>query len=131
MRFSRRNFIKTGGLAIAGVLGFTEFARGQKRRGDALSAYGADFFNNYLDTEFTLYSEAAETTAVLVAVKETVSRRRKSTAECFTLSFQIPTEAAQATYTVFHPQMRVFDLFLVPGASEEGEHLLNAVINRI
>ena len=146
MKFSRRHFIKLGGATAAGVLGFGSFAFGQKKSffanglpdgmlADPLFGYTADEFKKHLGTGFTLMTENAAITAVLTAVKSSVVSRNKSArnrrAECFTLSFQLPSDAPQATYTVFHPQLGTFDLFLVPGRSDKTESLLHAVINRV
>ena len=80
-------------------------------------------------------TESAVVTAVLTAVKSSVVSRNQTTrnrgAECFTLSFKLPSDALQATYTVFHPQLGTFNLFLVPGKSDQADSLLHAVINRI
>ena len=145
MKFSRRHFIKLGG-AAAGILGFGSFAFGQKKSffadelsaqmlADPLFGYGAEEFKKYLDTGFSLMTEGATITAVLAAVKSSEVRRnqnfRNRRAECFTLSFNLPSDAPQATYKVFHPNLGSFDLFLVPGKSDESASLLHAVVNRI
>jgi len=146
MKFSRRHFIKLGGAAAAGILGFGSFAFGQKKSffadrlpdgmlADPLFGYTADEFKKHLGTGFTLMTENAAITAVLTAVISSAVSRNKTArnrrAECFTLSFQLPSDAPQSTYTVFHPQLGTFDLFLVPGRSDKTESLLHAVINRV
>ena len=145
MKFSRRHFIKLGGATAAGTLGFGNLAIGQKNflfadrlphslLTDPLFNYTADEFRKYLGTEFYLMCPGATDTAVLTAVKSSVSRNknaRNKRAECFTLSFHLPSDAPQATYTVIHPHLGTFDLLLVPGKNDKAESLLHAVINRI
>lgn len=146
MKFSRRHFIKLGGATAATIFGFGSFTFGQKKSvtagdfpaemfADPLYGHGADDFRKYLGTDFTLMTEGAMISAALVAVNSSVIRRNKNNrnikAECFTLSFRLPSDAPQATYTVFHPNLGNFDLFLVPGKSDKAESLLHAVINRI
>lgn len=146
MKFSRRHFIKLGGATAAGIFGFGSFTFGQKISvsandlpaemfADPLYGHGADDFRKYLGTEFSLLTEGEMITAVLADVKSSVVRRnhnfRNRRAECFTLSFNLPSDMPQATYTIFHPNLGNFDLFLVPGKSDEADSLLHAVINRI
>lgn len=146
MKFSRRHFITLGGATAAGILGFGSFAVGQKKfffaddlpaemLADPLFGYTANDFRQYLGTEFSLMTESGAVTAVLTSVKSSVVSRNKTArnkkAECFTLSFDLPSDAPQATYTVFHPRLGTFDLFLVPGRSNTAESRLHAVVNRI
>ena len=145
MEFSRRHFIKLGASA-AGVAGFGSFAFGQEKSflnddlrsallADPLFGYTAKDFRKHLGTKFTIMTESAAQTAVLVDVKSSEASKDESAsnkkAECFTLSFQTPSKESQATYTIFHPRLGTFNLFLVPGQSNKAESLLHAVVNRI
>ncbi|MDQ3130916.1 MAG: twin-arginine translocation signal domain-containing protein [Acidobacteriota bacterium] len=146
MKFSRRHFIKLGGATAAAIFGFGSFTFGQKNSvtgddfpaemfADPLYGHGADNFRKYLGTEFSLMTKSETITAVLADVKSSVVGKNKKfgnkRAECFTLSFNLPSDAPQATYKVLHPNLGNFDLFLVPGKSDEADSLLHAVINRI
>lgn len=144
MKFSRRHFIKMGGATGAGILGFGNFAFGREKSffADKLPAeilavplYNANDFRQSLGTNFSLTTQSVVINAVLIAIKSSATSRNKTAqnkkAECFTLTFQLPSDAPQATYTVFHPRFETFDLFLVPGQSGKAESLLHAVINRI
>lgn len=146
MKFSRRNFIKLGSATALGTLGLGNSAFGQKNSffadrlsvnslANPLSKYTADEFRKYLGAKFYLESPGATDTAKLTAVKSsTVSKNvtaRNKKAECFTLTFQLPSDAPQAIYTVSHPRLGTFDLLLVPGKNEKAESLLHAVVNRI
>jgi len=146
MKFSRRNFIRLGGATAVGALGFGSFAFGQKKfffaaqlpdgmLTDPLFGYTADDFRQYLGTKFSLTTEGAAVTAVLTAVKSSVvsgnKTARNKKAECFMLSFHLPSDVLQATYTVSHWRFGTFDLFLVPGKSDKAESLLHAVVNRV
>ena len=74
---------------------------------DPLLGYTANDFRQHLGTEFSLTTESGAATAVLTAVNSSVvagnKNARNKRAECFTLSFQLPSNALQATYTVLHP----------------------------
>jgi hypothetical protein len=144
MKFSRRHFIKLGGATAVGTLGFGKFAFGQKHSffadqlpdgmlADPLFGYTANDFRQHLGTDFSLTTESGTVTAVLTAVKSSVvagnKTARNKRAECFMLSFRLSSNALQATYTVFHPRLGTFDLFLVPGKNNQAESLLHAVIN--
>ena len=146
MKFSRRNFIKLGGASMVAVLGCGGAAFGRKKSffagnfpsetaADRLFGYSANDFRKYLGTKFSLKNGSAAFTVVLAAVKSSVipanTANQNIGAECFTLSFDLPSNAPQATYTVFHPNLGTFDLFLVPGKTNESRSLLHAVINRI
>ena len=112
MKFSRRHFIKLGGATAAGILGFGSFAFGQKKSffaddlsskalADPVFGHSADDFKKHLGTKFSLKTESAAITAVLVAVKSSATFKnvtaRNKKPECFTLSFHLPSEAPQAT----------------------------------
>ena len=146
MTFSRRHFIKLSGATSAGILGLGSFAFGKKKSffvddlpseiyGDPLFGYTAADFRKYLGTEFSLLTESVPITGVLVAVKSSATSRNGTAqgrnAECFTLSFRLPSDATQATYTVFHPRLGTFNLFSVPGRSSSAKSLLHAVVNRV
>jgi hypothetical protein len=146
MKFSRRHFIKLGGATAMGTLGLGSLAFGQKnsffadRLPDSSLAnpsfnYTADEFRKYLGTKFYLMRPGATDTVKLTAVKSSVVSKnitaRSKRAECFTLTFQLPSNAPQATYTVSHPRLGTFSLLLVPGNNDKAESLLHAVVNRI
>ena len=146
MKFSRRNFIRLGGTTALGSLGLGNLAFGQKNSffadrlpdsslANPLSDYTADEFRKYLGTKFYLKSSGATDAAKLTAVKSsTVSKNvtaRNKKAECFTLTFQLPSDAPQEIYTVSHSRLGTFSLLLVPGKNENAESLLHAVVNRI
>ncbi len=146
MKFSRRNFIKLGGATAMGTLGLGNLAFGQKNSffadqlsvsslANPLSNYTADEFRKHLGTKFYLASSGATDAAKLTAVKSSMVSKnitaRNKKAECFTLTFQLPSNAPQAVYTVSHSRLGTFDLLLVPGKNEKAESLLHAVINRI
>jgi hypothetical protein len=157
MNTSRRNFIKTGTLAavFAGTNLFTVgFCSAQEKSaasgelpekvfGDPLLHLTAANFREYVGTEFSVLTDVGGAVAVLSNVTETqqsvepVRRfgdafRRRTRAENFVLSFRVSaSDFSQATYRLRHPNLGQFDLFLVPGSSENNENLLHAVINRI
>jgi hypothetical protein len=154
MTISRRNFIKIGGVSAALIAGTSlgiEAAVFEKTGdagslnlppevyGDALFSYHANTFRKLVGSEFSLQTKDFATTAVLTAIKENsfVSRRtlkgkQIEPAENFMLLFRVSSpELEQATYTMFHPELGIFSLLLVPAKNDKGENLLNAVINRL
>lgn len=141
MNSTRRDFIKLSGAAAAGILGLSSLGFGQNKSfsdagfADSLFYHNAENFREFIGTEFTLFNENETSAAVLTAVKDFAGGKQKTSrnknASCFTLSFEVETEKPQATYTVFQRRLGTFDLFLVPGKSEKGTHLLHAVFNRI
>jgi len=146
MKFSRRNFIKQGGATMVGILGCGGVVFGRKKSffadnfpsemaADRLFDYSANDFRKHLGTKFSLKTGSAAFTVVLAAVKSSVISaniaNQNIRAECFTLSFDLPSKAPQATYTVFHPNLGTFDLFLVPGKNNKAGALLHAIVNRV
>lgn len=144
MNSSRRAFIKTSGVAAVGIFGLKTTGFGQTKTfstglpnavdADAMFHYDAEIFRQLIGAEFSLPNATdASAKAVLTAVKESKTDKlsRQKSANCFTLSFKTNASQTQETYTVFHPQLGTFDLFLVPGKTEKGGYLLHAVINRI
>lgn len=149
MKFSRRNFIKTGGLTAVGLVGLAispEQIFGANASGafqtDALYSQNEASFRELIGTKFTIYSDNFAADAQLETVKnfsvqpsKKTNRRTafgKSRAECFSLAFILTTENLQQdVYKVFHPAIGHFDLLLVPSVSEKGAPALTAVINRI
>lgn len=142
MKFSRRNFIKLGSATTLGILGFGGVSFGRTKSffaddlpagmfSDPLFGHSADVFKKYIGTSFSMITESVALTVVLSAVKSSVVPGRNRRAECFTLTFNLPSDSPQATYAVFHPNLGNFDLFLVPGKTNEAKSLLHAVVNRI
>ncbi len=140
MKFSRRDFIKLGGAAIAS-LGVPGLVFGQQKPfsvtdlpaealGDPLLNYNSNVFRQHLNSRFTLMTEQEALPAILVAVKD-LNASDPTSGNCFLLSFRTTVQPGQATYKIFHPRLGYFNLFLVPGKNSDGRHLLQAVINRV
>lgn len=151
MKFSRRNFIKTGGLTAVGLVGLAispERIFGADASGafqtDALYSQNEASFRELIGTKFTIYSDDFAADAQLETVKNFSAQSSKkpdqrtafgnSRAECFSLAFVLAAMAEnlrQDVYKIFHPAIGHFDLLLVPSVSEKGATALTAVINRI
>lgn len=158
MNISRRNFIKLSALAGAfAAANPSAFAQTKNQSGalnplpfaiygDPLYALTATDFANFVGAEFSITgASSGAASAVLSNVSvikkasktarrfESGNRFRKTRAENFTLSFEIPAgDFPQSTYQLWHPATGAFDLFLVPGGAIENNcQTLHAVINRI
>ncbi|HEX8198544.1 MAG TPA: twin-arginine translocation signal domain-containing protein [Pyrinomonadaceae bacterium] len=140
MKFSRRDFIKFGGAAIA-ALGTSGLVFAQPNPfsvtdlpsaalGDPLLNYDSKVFRQHLNSRFTLMTEQEALPAVLVGVKD-LNVSNQASRQCFLLSFRTTAQQHQATYKIFHPVLGYFNLFLVPGKNTDGRYLLQAVINRV
>lgn len=140
MSVSRRFFIKAGTLAAiaAGISikpGLVSLAQDLVNPGaDPLANYTRATFVQYLNSIFTLRGpRVVEVT--LMKVEDTLSTQvsRAGGRESFSLFFvggSVPLP--QDTYTVEHPALGSFRLFVVPsGADENGAQGYLAVINRL
>ena len=154
MTISRRKFIKIGSVSaalLAGTsLGIEAAGFGQtvgsggfnlppEVYGDPMFSYQAETFKKLIGSQFSLQTEDFAETVVLTEMAENSFVSRKilpdkqiEPKENFMLSFRVSSaEAEQATYAMFHPELGKFDLLLVPAKNDQGEILLNAVINRL
>lgn len=133
MKYTRRDFIKFGGLAIGFLPGLAGYGFGRTAlTPDTLSLQDSDSFQKLIGSQFTFYRENSATAATLTEVKTDRPARKKDQGECFSLVFELSADDfRQATYQVFHLSLGEFELFSVPGTSGKGTPLLIAVINRI
>ncbi|MEP6900141.1 MAG: hypothetical protein ABJA66_00240 [Actinomycetota bacterium] len=148
MSFSRREFLKHGGISAIGM-GIL-FSNPQKLIGQSLfdkSIVGENLlysltpetFKKYIGNEFTFYTEEAAYQGTLsevivpTAKKQIVSVRRKSkTSTTFFLKFNVQTpNLPQATYKVYEKSLGQFDLLLVPGNPFDDKSVLIATFNRV
>lgn len=135
MSISRRIFLKVGATAAvaAGIkLRPDRVVFGQDT--DPLSNYTMGTFTQYLDSIFTIRgSTTVEVT--LTKVKDTLPENasRAGGRESFVLVFRGGSQQLkQNTYTVEHPALGTFKLFLVPGDRDEnGVQGYVASINRL
>lgn len=137
MPISRRIFIKTASVAAiaAATIGkstLVAFAQGGAT--DPLSYYTQATFTQYINSIFRLHgSRTVE--VMLEKVQDTLSAKESRTGgrESFVLHFRGgDVQLRQDTYTVEHPALGTFALFLVPsGADENGAQSYVATINRL
>jgi hypothetical protein len=151
MSFSRRRFLRAGAFAalFTGIPAKSAlFALGQGiRKGDRanpltplvapfdpLAYYTQSTLMQYLNTVFTLRgSVTADVTLKAVSDSLPANASRQPGRECFVLLFDnSDVFLAQETYSVQHPALGTFKLFLVPaGADENGKQSVVAIINRL
>jgi hypothetical protein len=125
MNFSRRDFVKLGGIAAVASLGFLSSAFGQTTD-DVLIQQTAESFRRRIGTEFYMTSNDVSTVATLTDIKD--FPHKTDNGESFLMEFEIPlTPKKEDIYRVWHPDLGNFDLFLTKG---ENRTLL-ATINRL
>lgn len=137
MPISRRIFIKTASVAAiaAATIGKSTLAiLAQGGASDPLSYYTQATFTQYINSIFRLHgSRTVE--VVLEKVQDTLSPKesRAGGRESFVLHFRGgDVQLRQDTYTVEHPALGTFGLFLVPGgADKNGAQSYVATINRL
>lgn len=135
MSTSRRLFIKAASVAAiaAGIIGKSGLAV-LAQATDPLANYTQATFTQYLNSVFRLHG-GTTVDVTLLEVKDTLPANvaRVGGRESFTLRFVGGSEQlGQDTYTVEHPALGTFKLFLVPGrADENGAKAYVATINRL
>lgn len=136
MSTSRRLFLKAASVAAitAGIIGKSGLAA-LAQATDPLANYTQATFTQYLNSVFRLYHGRTTVEVTLLKVKDTLPANvaRVRGRESFTLRFVGGSEQlSQDTYTVEHPALGTFKLFLVPGGAEEnGAKVYVATINRL
>ena len=128
MNFSRRNFVKLGGIAAIASLGLSNFAFG-KTGSNLLATQTADDFRNLIGTEFYVTSNDLSTVATLVGVKDFPNKPING--ESFSLEFQIPLRSSkEGFYQIQHSDLGNFELFMT--AAKNGKNrVLIATITKI
>src|SRR2546425_279751 len=143
MTTSRRKFLETGVLAALIAVVPLESAFGQNRKKnpddnpddsalqkDPLSNYGKATFKSYLNSVFQLRGVAGVVEVTLLKVDDMPAPKG---GECFSLLFRGGNQALrQDTYTLVHPSLGTFQLFLVPvGTDQNGAQGYLATVNRL
>jgi hypothetical protein len=131
MKYTRRNFIKLGGVALGALPVLSNFGFGRVQT-NAPAWHSAELFEKLIGSEFTIYSGNSAESAILTGVRSYKTPDEKPGGECFSLEFELTSDDyEQNTYEMFHPSPGGFELFLVPGKRIKNESSLIAVINRI
>ena len=141
MSISRRLFISVGSFAAIAAGISTKpglVALGQKlgvaTPYDPLSFYTMATFLQYVNSVFTLRGwSTVELTLAKVQDTLPANTSRLGGRESFVLEFRGGTaQLHQDTYTIEHPALGTFKLFIVPGGTDEnGASLYAATINRL
>ena len=136
MPISRRIFIKTASVAAiaAATIGKSTLAVLAQGATDPLSYYTQATFTQYINSIFRLHGFRT-VEVMLEKVQDTLPATvtRTGGRESFALHFRGgDVQLPQDTYTVEHPALGNFQLFLVPGgADENGAQSYVATINRL
>lgn len=146
MSSSRRKFLKAGVLAalFAAVPLKSVLSQGWKsrdgnpnegftpgvRNNDPLASYTKAAFVSYLNSVFLLSNGFTVVEVTLLTISDMTAPKG---GECFSLLFRGGSQAwAQNTYTISHPSLGRFLLFLVPtGPDDNGAQGYLATINRL
>lgn len=141
MSISRRIFIKMASVAaitvgIVGKSALVAFAQDTLQPGatDPLAYYTQATFTQYINSIFRLHgSRTVDVTLEKVVDTLPATVSRTGGRESFVLHFRGgDAQLPQDTYTVEHPALGNFKLFLVPGgADENGAQSYVATINRL
>jgi hypothetical protein len=129
MNYSRRDFIKFGGFALGMLptLATTGFGSGNSK----FALYNIESVEKLLGSAFTIYTTEFAVESKLMEVKVADSKTSTS-GNCFSMVFELQSNSLeQGTYQMYHPEIGMFNLFLVPGISKAGVPLMIAVVNRI
>jgi hypothetical protein len=129
MNFSRRDFVKLGGIAAVTSLGLSTFAFGQKQDSDILSQQTSDSLRQLIGTEFYFTSDNISTTATLTNIKD--FPKKTLNGQSFSMEFQIPLKRIKEdNYRVWHADLGNFELYCTAGKNGKSPTLL-ATINLI
>lgn len=144
MRLTRGEFVRSlavsASAAVAGIfsVGSQQQAMADKTISNAdrirqmFDKLSKDSFSVHVDSVFKICDQQSPTfiEATLVEVTDGVS---SSEVEQFSILFHGPAEPMlpQQTYTIEHPQMGNFDLFLVPIGADQEKVQYEAVFNRL
>ncbi len=135
--FSRAGFLKAGAAAAATVgagkvTGTAAAAR--PATGDRLAYLRLATYTPLLGSQFTIRHPHGPIPARLAELSPFTARaaRERKHRECFSLVFDAGRgeQVSQGNYTLEHPALGTFTLFLVPvGRGQKGIHL-EAIVNR-
>lgn len=146
MSITRRKFLRAGSLValsaaipLKSVLGQEirqkEIGAPQEATTDQLANYHKAAFESYLNSIFRLYTGYSTIELALVEVKDIGPKpeRARPGTESFSLLFRGGSKTLdQGTYKLEHPALGLFQLFLVPGKTDDnGAASYVAIINRI
>ncbi len=128
MNFSRRNFVRLGGIAAVTGIGLANqtLSLASDR---VLASQTCAGFQKHIRSQFQLSDDSSHFFATLTDIKEHPAV--STDGECFSLEFSVDAKQVnQATYDVYHPQFGDFQLFMTEGQTKKTPTLI-AIFNRI
>jgi hypothetical protein len=127
MNFSRRDFIKLGGIAVITSSGLSSFAFGQTQN-DVLSQQTSDSLRQLIGTEFYFTNDSISTVAILTNIKD--FKHKTTDGQSFSMEFQVPLKQINEDgYRVWHTDLGNFELYCTAGKNGKSRTLL-ATVNR-
>jgi hypothetical protein len=132
-RFTRGGFLKAGGAAVAsvGVGSVAHAAAGGGAARDSLAHLRRATYEPLLRSTFHVQHPHGAIDAELTEVTGLTPARKEG--EAFSLVFETKRDEriTQGTYTLKHPAMGTFSLFLVPIGKARRGYQLETVVNRL
>ena len=86
MNYSRRNFVKLGGIAAIASLGLPNLTFGQKAK-DFFAVQTTESLQQFIGAEFYIASDDVSTVVTLTAVKDFPHKTK--TGKCFSMEFHV------------------------------------------
>lgn len=128
MKFTRRKFIKLGGIAAITTIGLSNNSFSFSFE-DQLASLSLENFQQLIGEQFIILNEVNSYSATLVNVKDFATNQKHGV--CFSMEFSVDSKnLRQSTYDVFHPNIGNFQLFMTEGKRGKAKTLI-AIINRI
>jgi hypothetical protein len=125
MNFSRRDFVKMGGITAIASLGFSSFAFGQTQD-NVLSQQTSESLRRLIGTEFYFTSDNTSTTAILTNIKD--FPKKTLNGQSFSMEFQIPLKRInEDNYRVWHTDLGNFELYCTAGKNGKSRTLLATI----
>jgi hypothetical protein len=128
MNFSRRDFVKMGGITAIASLGFSSFAFGQTQS-DVLSVQTPESLRPLIGTQFYFTSDNISTSAILTNIKD--FPKKTANGQSFSMEFNVRLKRINDDcYRVWHTELGNFELYCTAGKNGKSRTLL-ATITRL
>jgi hypothetical protein len=125
MNFSRRDFVKMGGIAAVASLGISSLAFG-KEQNDILFQQTSESLRQWIGTEFYITSDNTSTTATLTDIKD--FPKKTPDGQSFSMEFQVPLkEIKEDNYRIWHADLGNFELYCTDGKNGKSRTLLATI----
>jgi hypothetical protein len=125
MNFSRRDFVKLGGIAAVTSLGLSTFVLGQKRD-DILVQQTSDSLRKLIGTDFYFTNDKVSTIAILTKINDFPNKTAEG--QSYSMEFNVPLKRIKHdTYRVWHADLGNFELYCTDGQNGKNRTLLATI----